>query len=157
MVKNVFRRLGFRFNLNNTIIEAMYDLCRYEKAWNVNHHSPWCTAFTKDQLKMLEYAEDLQTFYKYGYGNPENKNKGCGPLRDLINRFEKSVDGYSNEQKVSIQFTDEEGLLAMIVAMGMYKDYNPLSADNYFTQSRRQWMTSNLSPFAGNLAAVLYQ
>lgn len=33
MIRNVFRRLGFRYNLNTTIVEDMYDMCRYEKAW----------------------------------------------------------------------------------------------------------------------------
>lgn len=33
MIRNVFRRLGFRYNLNASIVEDIYDMCRYEKAW----------------------------------------------------------------------------------------------------------------------------
>lgn len=33
LVRNVYRRLGFRFNLNDTLIEDMYDMCRFDKAW----------------------------------------------------------------------------------------------------------------------------
>lgn len=33
MVRDVFRRLGFRYTLNASIINDIYDLCRYEKAW----------------------------------------------------------------------------------------------------------------------------
>lgn len=33
MVRNVFQRLGYRFVLNESIINDMYDMCRYEKAW----------------------------------------------------------------------------------------------------------------------------
>lgn len=30
---DVFRRLGFRYNMNASIMNDIYDLCRYEKAW----------------------------------------------------------------------------------------------------------------------------
>lgn len=35
MVRDIFRRLGFRYTLNASIINDIYDLCRYEKAWYV--------------------------------------------------------------------------------------------------------------------------
>lgn len=34
VVKNVLRRLGFvNFMPNETIVEDIYNMCRYEKAW----------------------------------------------------------------------------------------------------------------------------
>lgn len=93
MVHNIFRRLGFRYTLNASIIDDMYDMCRYEKAWNVQRSSPWCVAFNKEQLKMLEYGEDLMSFYKEGYGNELNRKVGCPPLKDWYERFQKTVNG----------------------------------------------------------------
>ena len=33
LVRQVFRKMGFRYTLNDSIIEDMYDMCRYERAW----------------------------------------------------------------------------------------------------------------------------
>jgi hypothetical protein len=30
----------------------MYTICRYEKAWHVDRVSPWCAAFSEDELKV---------------------------------------------------------------------------------------------------------
>lgn len=64
---------------------------------NVQQRSPWCIAFTKGQLKLLEYAEDLKSYYKSGYGNRISAKIGCGPLKDLYDRFERTVNGKKHE------------------------------------------------------------
>lgn len=33
LVRDVSRRLGFKYNLNESVIEDIYEMCRYEKAW----------------------------------------------------------------------------------------------------------------------------
>ena len=30
----------------------IYDMCRYQKAWNLEQVSPWCAAFTSENLKV---------------------------------------------------------------------------------------------------------
>lgn len=59
----------------------------------INRHSPWCAAFTKEQLKILEYAEDLKYYYFSGYGNDVSKKIGCSLAKDLYDRFERTVTG----------------------------------------------------------------
>ncbi|XP_065159990.1 multiple inositol polyphosphate phosphatase 1-like [Atheta coriaria] len=158
MVRNVFRRLGFRYNLNDSLIEDMYDLCRYEKSWYVTRPSPWCAAFTPEQLKLLEYGDDLFYFYRSGYGHEYlNKNLGCGLVKDLYDRFERTVNGDTSEQKAIFHFRDLDTMLKTIVALGIRRDTNVLTADNYYQHTRRMWRTSEIAPFSGNLAAILYQ
>jgi hypothetical protein len=31
----------------------IYDICRYQKAWYLEQISPWCAAFTSENLKVL--------------------------------------------------------------------------------------------------------
>lgn len=62
-------------------------MCRYDKAWAVEKLSPWCAVFNNEELKVLEYAEDLDYYYGAGYGRDVNKVIGCLPLKDMINRF----------------------------------------------------------------------
>ncbi|RZC41928.1 multiple inositol polyphosphate phosphatase 1 [Asbolus verrucosus] len=157
MVRDTFRRLGFRYTLNESVISDMYDMCRFEKAWDLNSPSPWCMVFNKEQLKLLEYAEDLKYYYKSGYGNELNAKVGCPPLKDLYEKFERTVNGNSNGNKVTVFFTHSVTIQTFLTAMGIAKDDEPLRADNYFRQTRRKWRTSSIDPFASNLAAVLYQ
>lgn len=117
LVENVSRRLGFLYipkgqNLKNrrnifqnfvssTVssnailffpffpdsILTMYDMCRYEKAWTVTQLSPWCAVFSKEELHVLEYREDLYYYYKAGYGREINARLGCTLLQDMMNHF----------------------------------------------------------------------
>ena len=34
-------------------MHLIYDTCRYQKAWNLEKISPWCAAFSVDDLKVL--------------------------------------------------------------------------------------------------------
>lgn len=65
----------------------MYDLCRFEKSWVLEKVSPWCAVFSKDELKILEYSEDLDYFYGAGNGRKANNIIGCFPLQDMFNNF----------------------------------------------------------------------
>lgn len=65
--------------------------------------------------------------------------------------------GYTSDPKVSVTFASEGSIENLLVAMGMARDYTPLNAQNYYSQARRKWRTADLSPFAANLVAVLYE
>lgn len=61
---------------------------------NVHGPSKWCTAFTKEDLKFMEYGGDLLTYYKNGYGSAEYNGKlGCPILKDLYDKLNKKVTG----------------------------------------------------------------
>lgn len=49
-------------------------------------------AFTREDLRLLEYAEDLETYYKYGYGKDLNKKVGCSYVKDMVNFLTKHVE-----------------------------------------------------------------
>lgn len=49
-----------------TIYILRYDLAEFPDVWD--HVSPWCALFSEDNLKILEFADDLSFYYKDGYG-----------------------------------------------------------------------------------------
>lgn len=157
MARQVFRRLGFKYNLEMTVIQDMYDMCRFDKAWQVDQPSPWCAAFTKDHLKLLEYAEDLKEYYTAGYGNRLTENIGCGPVQDMYRKFEKTAQEYPDGNRVTALFSHAATMEAVFTTLGIAKDYSALAADNYRRQQRRLWRMSQMNPFSSNLAAVLYE
>lgn len=83
---SIIIRIGMQLDCS---IACICFTCRY-----VTRPSPWCAAFTPEQLKLLEYGDDLFYFYRSGYGHEYlNKNLGCGLVKDLYDRFERTVNG----------------------------------------------------------------
>ncbi|XP_045535603.1 multiple inositol polyphosphate phosphatase 1 [Papilio machaon] len=160
MISNISKRLGFNYDVHRDVINSMYQMCRYDKAWNVAQISPWCAVFTKEDLKRIEYAEDLETYYKYGYGNSLNEKMGCTTLKDMMDFLKNHVEHDTPQQpRVQIQFTEAATIMLTATAMGTRRDTTPLTGDNYHTPAvpTRQWTTSLMSPFSANIAAVLYK
>lgn len=56
--KQISKKKGnqFHFTFNDLVISEdmllIYDMCRYQKAWYLEQISPWCAAFTSENLKV---------------------------------------------------------------------------------------------------------
>ncbi|XP_049869444.1 multiple inositol polyphosphate phosphatase 1-like [Pectinophora gossypiella] len=160
MISNISQRLGFSWDIHEDIIRRIYNMCRYNKAWDVTQISPWCAAFTREDLKRLEYAEDLNTYYKYGYGTPINQQIGCTLVKDMMDFLTNHVEREPPQQpRTVIHFTEAPTILMTLAALGTHRDSAPLTGDNYHTNTAqsRKWATSSMLPYNANLAAVLYK
>ncbi|XP_053996566.1 multiple inositol polyphosphate phosphatase 1-like [Hylaeus anthracinus] len=158
LIQNVSRRLGYLYNLSKRSILTMYDMCRYEKAWTVTKLSPWCAVFSKDELRVLEYREDLHYYYKAGYGRAINAQLGCTLLQDMMNHFWKvEKDEESVEPRGIFYFSDIISLQNLLTTLNINKDQMQLKDYNYKDMAKRQWRTSFISSFAANLVAVFYK
>uniref|UniRef100_A0A2A4J0D4 Multiple inositol polyphosphate phosphatase 1 n=1 Tax=Heliothis virescens TaxID=7102 RepID=A0A2A4J0D4_HELVI len=162
MISNISLRLGFNYDVQKETILRVYQLCRYNKAWDDVKISPWCAAFTREDLKRLEYAEDLETYYKYGYGSALNKDVGCTHVKDMMSFFDNFVGKEEIPQqqpRAMIQLSEAGALLMTLAALGAHQDTAPLTGDNYHSAGVQssKWTASKMAPFNGNLAAVLYK
>ena len=156
-IARVSHRLGFRYNLSLENVDLMWEMCRYDKAWRYISLSPWCSAFTEDDLKVMEYRADLQYYYMYSYGNDLNTKLGCPPVKDMLDHFSRTELGGDSNPVGVFYFTHDAALHMTLAALGIAKDPIPLMANNMEQQSKRQFRTSFIGSFAANLAAVFYQ
>ncbi|CAG2054137.1 unnamed protein product [Timema podura] len=157
LVHNVSTRLGFRYDLNTKQISMMYDMCSYNKAWKLNDVSPWCAAFSTEELKVLDFKEDLISYYQYSYGNEMNARLGCPAVSDLIQHFTR-LESQSGQQPLGVFYFSHATVLQMVLSkLGIARDREPLTHSNYRLMQRRQWKTHSLVPFSSNLAAVFYR
>lgn len=62
-------------------------MCRYEKAWDISRLSTWCSVFSKDEMKVLEYLDDLDNYYYSGPGREINSKLGCNLVKDMFHHF----------------------------------------------------------------------
>ncbi|XP_031777741.1 multiple inositol polyphosphate phosphatase 1 [Nasonia vitripennis] len=158
LLQSVSRRLGFSYKINNDSVQLMYDMCRYEKAWEVNRLSPWCAIFSSDELKVLEYLEDLDYYYYSGPGREINSKLGCPLLKDMFTHFRNLESGsYREEPKGIFYFGHTVTLQSLLAALNIGKDNTPLLASNFHQNGRRSFRTSVLGSFASNLIAVFYR
>lgn len=60
----------------------LYGLCAFEHS--ILSSSPWCAAFYTEDMKVLEYYQDLKYYWQYGYGHSINYEQSCNLVKDLI-------------------------------------------------------------------------
>ena len=68
------------------------DLSRYDLAEFPNvmtHISPWCAIFSEENLKVLEFTDDLSFYYKDGYGYDINWMMTKPLVEELQLRFKE--------------------------------------------------------------------
>lgn len=144
-------RLGFKLVLPASQVELIWDMCRFEQSWYIEQISSWCSAFTKAHVAVLEYKEDLFYYYKNGYGNAVNENLACNAMTDMLKHLHSR-----SGPKVVASFGHSTNILLLMAAMGVFRDVEPLRADNFLQMKRRQFRTSRMDPFSANLVAISY-
>ncbi|XP_069691313.1 multiple inositol polyphosphate phosphatase 1-like [Periplaneta americana] len=156
LIQAVSTRLGFKHELSHSYVDSMYITCRFEKAWRVKELSPWCAVFSEEELKILEFRDDLKYYYFLGYANEINKKVGCPPAKDFLYRFSQLEMGDAQPAGV-FYFSHDTVLQLFFTSIDIGKDEVPLTHSNFEEMRDRQWRTSILTPFAGNFAAVFFK
>ena len=65
---------------------------------------------------------------------------------------------YDRTQPAGIfYFTHSAALQMTLAQLGIARDHDHLTHTNYNVMKNRKWVTSKISPFASNLAAVLFR
>lgn len=108
-------------------------------------------AFTPNHVKVLEYREDLKYYYRNSYGSGGSAKLPCQLIVDMLNHLESQT-----LPKVIGYFTHSSIMQQLLTALGAFKDNESPRADNYQQMMRRKWRSSELSPFATNLAVIKY-
>ena len=149
---------------------SRYDLAEFP---NVTEHiSPWCALFSEDNLKMLDFNDDLVFYQIGGYGHDINWKMTKPLVVELENRllqmkyldktyFEdfKTVDddifirNGTNDKKAYLYFSHSETVNTMLPVLGLYNDSKPLEAADW-PSSDHLWQTSKMLGFSHNIALV---
>ena len=64
-----------------------YDLAEFPDVRD--HVSPWCALFSEDNLKILEFTDDLSFYYKDGYGYDINWQMTKPLVEEMQLRFQE--------------------------------------------------------------------
>lgn len=145
-------RLGF--NVTREDVNMMYRACVFE--YSIHDASPWCAAFDDDELKAIEFREDLDDYYKDAYGLTRNYAQACPIVRELVGRF-RNISKDPSQPKKLLYFSHAGGFKKVVARLGLRQDTEPPLADGLCRQSGRAWQSSLVCPFNANLAFVLFK
>lgn len=149
VVSSISRRLGF--NVTKDDVKVMYRACSF--AYALQEDDAWCTVFSVDELKVLEYEGDLDDYYKDSYGNSLNYEQACPVVNYVVNLFNSSK--YWEEDRAILHFSHAGALKKVYPRFGLFHDEKKLTADGMCSQQDRKWKSSLISPFNSNLVLVL--
>ncbi|XP_035394226.1 multiple inositol polyphosphate phosphatase 1 [Cygnus atratus] len=145
--------------LNADLVQVAFLTCSYELAIK-NVTSPWCSLFSEEDAKVLEYLNDLKQYWKRGYGYDINSRSSCILFQDIFQQLDKAVEESKSSKPISspliVQVGHAETLQPLLALMGFFKDDEPLRANNYIRQAHRKFRTGRIVPYAANLVFVLY-
>ncbi|XP_062436637.1 multiple inositol polyphosphate phosphatase 1 [Rhea pennata] len=145
--------------LNADLIQVAFLACSYELAIR-NVTSPWCSLFSEEDAKVLEYLNDLKQYWKRGYGYDINSRSSCNLFQDIFQELDKAMEESKSSKPISspviVQIGHAETLQPLLALMGFFKDDEPLRANNYVRQTHRKFRSGQIVPYAANLVFVLY-
>nr|CAD7408225.1 unnamed protein product [Timema poppensis] len=156
--KDINKRLGLNGILDIDTIYLMYITCSFETAWDRVNGSPWCAAFSEENLKVFEYSEDLEYYWIDGYGFNITHRIACPALRDMmLYLMTGQTPNKKSSPKAVVYFSHSGTMLKMLSHLGLYKDNLTLLHDNYHMMEDRRWKVSNIDCFGSNLAFILFR
>nr|XP_028585509.1 multiple inositol polyphosphate phosphatase 1 isoform X1 [Podarcis muralis] len=146
-------------DLNADLVQVAFFTCSFELAIK-NISSPWCSLFSEEDAKVLEYLNDLKQYWKRAYGYPINSRSSCILMQDIFKHLDQAVTESKSSKPISspviLQFGHAETLQPLLALMGYFKDEEPLKANNYHRQMHRKFRSGRIVPYAANLLFVLY-
>lgn len=161
MIVQVSEKLGFHGSnvLRAVEIETLASLCKYEQIWDLDATSPLCAAFSIANHQILEYYEDLDYYYRVGYGYSQYRqlfeNLNCNLMQDMLNFLQSNDD--QNDHKARIFSTHSSALQLILVTLGVFEDDVKLTRHNLAQQVNRLWKSSLVAPMGTNLAVIRYE
>ncbi|CAG9125760.1 unnamed protein product [Plutella xylostella] len=153
VVSAVQKRLGLTRSLTADEVYHFYELCRFDRSWQPALRSPWCAAFSDEDLVVLEYRDDIRHYYRNGYASWLNPRLGRPVIKDLLDTFTAAADGAP--RRVTAYFSHDTMLQMAFAALGLYKDEFTLVGDSMVPE--RQYRTSYIAAFSTNILAVLHR
>lgn len=140
-------------DLSSSDIMGIYILCGFETSWMYKPfegRSVWCSLFSDDELKVMEYMRDLEYFWVDGPGFKITRSIACKTVEDLISNLRPE----NTQAPHTFYFTHSGTMVKLLAFLGLYYEYD-LTAETF--RDDRLWKTSKIDMFASNLFAVLFK
>ena len=159
LIHDIKEKLQFKdsceWNIEVTDVLSLFTACAFDVSVQ-NNTDMFCQLFDFKDTSIIEYYMDLEDYYEKGYGIDLSYSISSPLLQDFVNSIDNVLLGIS-PQIAKLRFAHAETVLPYLALLGLYKDSFELHWNTPESNiNERLWRTSNLSPFAANVAWVLY-
>ncbi|CAC5377474.1 MINPP1 [Mytilus coruscus] len=158
VIKSVTKKLEMNVSLTPDDIKAMFMICATDLA--VRNNTDWCSLQTETEREIINYEGDLEDYYSLLYGHSLIKEMTCPLWQDLFSSMDDAISKHkSGEPYVlgNFRFGHSDTIDTFYSALGLYRDSQPLRADNFDTMKNRKFYESKVTPFSANIAFILYK
>jgi len=142
------------------VIDAMWSACQSEYVV-FDTADQWCSVFSSDDVRVLEFYDDLSNYYRKGYGHQINYLVASPLLADIINNMKSNANPIPDDYPVraNLRFGHAETIIPFSSLLGMFhKDGEVLTANMTNDEvDSRLWRFSAVSPLASNFAFAQYK
>lgn len=160
LVKEISRRIGV--NVSADDVQLIAKTCAFEVA--KNRRSPFCFLFDKEDLDLLEYAEDIGDYEEDAHGNAQSVASGCVFVDEMVDLIREKLRAVArapqkrhSRLKAALYFTHAGPMKRLVARLGLGLTQPPMTAENYCRlKDKRKWRSSRLCPFGANFALVLF-
>ena len=153
VTEKIRSRLNNKTNVSPAVVRAMYLMCAFSTQTDSNDVS-LCSLFDDEDLKVLEYLNDLKMYWSHSYGRKINYRMACPLYMKITESFLQYI--HHGKPYGVFQFAHTGTVLPLLTLLGLYKDDLPLRANNFDKQTNRTFRPSNIVPMSANIAFVLY-
>jgi len=136
-------------DLDTDKVQLVWDMCRYERAWDPSRNSPWCALFTQDDLDIYNFRQDLFFYYLRGYAFDITAQQTQPLMLDVLQALQ------SSEYSYILNAAHSDTLAMFLTALGLYHDPEDLTAEDIGTGY--QWDTSRIGSFSTNVEFVVFE
>lgn len=157
MMNSVLKRIGLPpGQMEFKDFTLFHELCSYNHA--INGSSVWCSIFTADDLKLLEYYDDIDDYYSV-HKDKAMKKAPCAVMNDILNSIGKTVSGQNSANAV-LRFSHSGAIRPFLAYLGLFDNFGSEHEKDHIDycvngMMEREWRTSLISPFAANVAFIL--
>eukprot|EP00516_Mucochytrium_quahogii_P013375 CAMPEP_0203792836 /NCGR_PEP_ID=MMETSP0100_2-20121128/5497_1 /ASSEMBLY_ACC=CAM_ASM_000210 /TAXON_ID=96639 /ORGANISM=" , Strain NY0313808BC1" /LENGTH=435 /DNA_ID=CAMNT_0050696481 /DNA_START=939 /DNA_END=2243 /DNA_ORIENTATION=+ len=145
-----------------SIVSRVWSSCMMEFAVR-NVTNSFCKLLSSRDVELLEHLDDVSTYWLKSYGFSINYNMSCLLFLDMLSSLEsKALDPDASDRLATFRFGHAESLIPFIARLGLFRDadisgiFTDESNIEHLHVQERKWRVSSISPFAANVAAVLY-
>merc|ERR1712212_278521 len=128
---------------------GIWDICRYERAWDPTWDSPWCPLFTEEDLDLFNFRQDLVFYYLRAYAYPITAQQTQPLMADLLDALQ------SSEYSYILNSGHSDTLAPLLTALGLYHDPSDLTTEDMY--SGYEYDTSRIGAFSTNVEFVVFE
>ncbi|CAD5120547.1 unnamed protein product [Dimorphilus gyrociliatus] len=154
VIKRVNERLALTNPIEYKTLESIYDNCVFE--YGIYNDAPWCSVFQREDINIIEYAEDIKYYWEDSYPHKVTVEQTCKLVSDIWKHLRNAKEK-KDKRKIVGRWAHSATMNTLYTRLGLYKDEKQLLHNNYEQQKDRRWRTTLHTPMSSSIAFVLLQ